>query len=259
MQQRRLRPGDILDDYCPRERRVTNHVVVAMIEEGVKQTRCSTCDAEHEYKEAKSPVLRRAKVVPTAPPSPAFVGGPGSGSGGERNLESDSDSENESDGSLNGRLDGVVDRVVDAVLDDTSSARQALPGGASSADAPAADANLLNDDVRNDDGSVHRRLIRATLPRPAGHVPERKITEFTVRQPGARAREGDGNRGARFRGPRPQGARYSNDTGPRFGSGSGGGGGFGGRPGQGDAPRGTPSPGPGRGPRPGGAGRKRGR
>ena len=31
MQQRQLRLGDILDDYCPRERRVTNHAVVAMI------------------------------------------------------------------------------------------------------------------------------------------------------------------------------------------------------------------------------------
>lgn len=48
MQQRRLRLGDILDDYCPRERRITNHVVVAMIEDDVRQTRCTTCDADHE-------------------------------------------------------------------------------------------------------------------------------------------------------------------------------------------------------------------
>ncbi len=47
MEQRRLRLGDILDDYCPRERRVTNHAVVAMIEDKVQQTRCTTCDAEH--------------------------------------------------------------------------------------------------------------------------------------------------------------------------------------------------------------------
>ena len=55
MQQRRPRLGDVLDDYCPRERRVTNHVVVAMIEDDVKQTRCSTCDAEHDYKQARVP------------------------------------------------------------------------------------------------------------------------------------------------------------------------------------------------------------
>ncbi len=53
MQQRQLRLGDILDDYCPRERRLTNHVVVAMVGDDVKQTRCTTCDADHEYKHAQ--------------------------------------------------------------------------------------------------------------------------------------------------------------------------------------------------------------
>src|SRR3954465_15604955 len=59
MQQRQLRLGDILDDYCPRERRVTNHAVVAMVGDTVKQTRCTTCDAEHEFKHAKVPRPRR--------------------------------------------------------------------------------------------------------------------------------------------------------------------------------------------------------
>ena len=61
MEQRRLRLGDILDDYCPRERRLTNHAVVAMIEEDVKQTRCTTCDAEHAYKGGKVPRAARRK------------------------------------------------------------------------------------------------------------------------------------------------------------------------------------------------------
>src|SRR5688500_11056995 len=65
MEQRRLRLGDILDDYCPRERRVTNHAVVAMIEDEVKQTRCTTCDAEHVYKGARVP-KRRKKETPAA-------------------------------------------------------------------------------------------------------------------------------------------------------------------------------------------------
>jgi len=65
MEQRRLRLGDILDDYCPRERRVTNHAVVAMIEEDVKQTRCTTCDSEHAYKGARVP-KRRKKETPGA-------------------------------------------------------------------------------------------------------------------------------------------------------------------------------------------------
>src|SRR5215207_7993438 len=63
MEQRRLRLGDILDDYCPRERRVTNHAVVAMIEEDVKQTRCTTCDAEHAYKGARVPARRKKETT----------------------------------------------------------------------------------------------------------------------------------------------------------------------------------------------------
>ena len=65
MEQRRLRLGDILDDYCPRERRLTNHAVVAMVEDRVKQTRCTTCDTEHVYKSAKQPA-RRKKDAPGA-------------------------------------------------------------------------------------------------------------------------------------------------------------------------------------------------
>src|SRR5215510_2240950 len=66
MQQRQLRLGDILDDYCPRERRVTNHAVVAMVGQDVKQTRCTTCDAEHEYKHAKVPRQRKKGDTPAA-------------------------------------------------------------------------------------------------------------------------------------------------------------------------------------------------
>ena len=58
-QQRALRLGDIVDDYCPRERRITNHAIVAMVGDTVRQTRCSTCDAEHVYKGGHEPKRRR--------------------------------------------------------------------------------------------------------------------------------------------------------------------------------------------------------
>ena len=76
MQQRQLRLGDILDDYCPRERRVTNHAIVAMIGPDVKQTRCTTCDTEHEYKHAKVPRQRRKSETPAALYSQVLAGGP---------------------------------------------------------------------------------------------------------------------------------------------------------------------------------------
>ena len=76
MQQRQLRLGDILDDYCPRERRVTNHAVVAMVGDAVKQTRCTTCDAEHEYKHAKVPRQRKKTDTPAALTSQILAGAP---------------------------------------------------------------------------------------------------------------------------------------------------------------------------------------
>src|SRR4051795_11829109 len=76
MQQRQLRLGDILDDYCPRERRLTNHAVVAMVGDTVKQTRCTTCDAEHEYKHAKVPRQRRKSETPAALYAQVAAGGP---------------------------------------------------------------------------------------------------------------------------------------------------------------------------------------
>ena len=64
MQDRRYRPGDVLDDYCPRERRITDHAIVAMVDETIQRTRCGSCDAEHEFKEAKVPAPRRKTQPP---------------------------------------------------------------------------------------------------------------------------------------------------------------------------------------------------
>ena len=63
MEQRRVRLGDVLDDYCPRERRVTNHAVVAIVENDIKLTRCTTCDTEHPYKAARVPPRRQTRLV----------------------------------------------------------------------------------------------------------------------------------------------------------------------------------------------------
>src|SRR5579872_2494925 len=76
MQQRQLRLGDILDDYCPRERRVTNHAVVAMVGSEVKHTRCTTCDAEHAYKHARVPRQRRKAETPAALYTQVAAGAP---------------------------------------------------------------------------------------------------------------------------------------------------------------------------------------
>lgn len=61
MQPRRLRLGDVVDDYCSRCRLLSNHAIAAIVDDAIKQTRCSTCDFEHPYKDGKLPVRRTKK------------------------------------------------------------------------------------------------------------------------------------------------------------------------------------------------------
>jgi hypothetical protein len=180
MQQRRVRLGDILDDYCPRERRITNHAVVAMIEDEVKQTRCTTCDADHEYKQAKVPTPRRKK------PEPALVAASTEAAAFARPPVSDPEPPVVIDETIHAPIDLLDDmpvveavEVVEADTDhepDAESEPEPEPGG-----------------QPDDEWPVHRPLIRATLPRPEGQVPERKAPDFTIRQNG-RFGERNGNR-----------------------------------------------------------------
>jgi hypothetical protein len=206
MEQRRLRLGDILDDYCPRERRVTNHAVVAMVEEDVKQTRCTTCDAEHVYKGGKAP--RRKKVETTGKLYKQVLAGltdqePTPASAPESEMSDDVDTAAE-----------PIDVAADIV--------EPAPASASATVEP--DDPDLDDEPQPavDDGPVHRPLIRAQLPRLEGVKVERQAPEFTIRQNAGR---GNGN----FRGGGGHG--QGQGSGQRFGRGPhrGGGGGGGGR------------------------------
>ena len=218
MQQRRLRLGDILDDYCPRERRITNHAVVAMLDEQVKQTRCTTCDAEHEYKEARVPAPRRRRdggvlgqpvdVSPRAAAADTPL---------DADLHEDSDDIQDDDS----RDDGDI--TASEPMDDAVAVAEMA---ADDDDPPA---------VAEEDGPVHRRLIRATLPRSEGQAPEWKEPEFTIRHPGGRGgREIDGNRpsGHGGQGQRP-GRHRRRGGGGGGGQGNGPGNRFGGPRGQG--------------------------
>ena len=184
MQQRRLRLGDILDDYCPRERRITNHAVVAMIEDEVKQTRCTTCDAEHEYKHAKVPAPRRktSRVAAAALVSAEAT---------------------ESATLIVRRRRRPVEEMIDdppvasAVTGSCERIRgpRSCRGGLTTN--PSAEAT--------EDECGSSPLIRATLPRPEGQTPERKPTDFTIRQNSGRfdgERNGNKPRGEQAGSPR---------------------------------------------------------
>lgn len=189
MEQRRLRLGDILDDYCPRERRITNHAVVAMIEEDVKQTRCTTCDAEHAYKGGKAP-RKRKKDTPAA--------------------------------LYNEVLASMSDDAVPNLTEPEGTAPEPVidaPALAAATDDFAAD--VVADTTELDppvaveepapspaeEGPVHRPLIRATLPRVEGQKDARPLPEFTVRHSGNRPGNGSFREARRDRGPRGQGGQ----------------------------------------------------
>jgi hypothetical protein len=285
MQQRRVRLGDILDDYCPRERRITNHAVVAMIDETVKQTRCTTCDADHVYKGARLPAPRRRKTGALSSEDlesgarPALFA-PDAADPADEAGEADA-----AFGSPEEPLHALDDESVsdaetaagaDPLVEAEPPADAAGPGAidASGEREPSGEADEPGD-ADQDEWPVHRPLIRATLPRPEGQVPERKAPDFTIRQASGGRFDSQRN-GQRHRGPRParqaqgqpsgpssrfggrsgsgQGSRHGAGPGARQGSGqgSGQGGPQGQRHGNRPGPAGGGRPGPGR-------GRKRGR
>jgi len=159
MQQRQLRLGDILDDYCPRERRLANHTIVAMVGDDVRLTRCTTCETEHPYKGGKAPRLRKKKTP----------------------------------------VQAAYDEVLESVKQDTQPPGILVTHPeAEESDSATGPLNPLNNDGANPDAPVHgnngdapapaeevrlhRPLIRAQLPRIERESVARPVPEFTIRQ-----------------------------------------------------------------------------
>ena len=238
MEQRTLRLGDVVDDYCPRERRVTNHAIVAIVEDAIRQTRCTTCDAEHIYKGGREPKRRKKDSTD------ALYGQVLSEVTGQlvtpRAANADAPSESEPGRSAPAETEpepvaaaSSGDAVEDAGVD--------MPDDESQPSEP-----------RRDDAwwPGHRQLIRATLPRTeADPPPARPIPEFTMHQRQGRGRgfghghgwSGNGNNG---NGNHANGNHFgnANRNGNTWSGRSGQGGGHGQGPGQ---------------PREGGGGRRR--
>jgi hypothetical protein len=245
MEQRPLRLGDILDDYCPRERRLTNHAIVAMIEDEIRQTRCTTCDAEHAYKGGKVP-KRRKKETPAALYKEVLAGMPDTEA--SPILASDPVEAGDNDADADS-TDAAVEPAVEAAPQPTltkpaiAAAAAQAPPAAPLPKAAAPSGPLLppaDGTVEVEEGPVHRPLIRAQLPRIEGQKEERRLPEFTIRQ----ATRGPGHfRGAdpRMKQQRPGGPGNGNGNrphgGPRFAGSRPPG------PGRGQGGRGGPAPG----------------
>ena len=222
MQERRYRPGDVLDDYCPRERRITDHAIVAMIDDEIRRTRCGICDAEHEYKEGKVPTPRRktqppalfnqvldnvngSTPKPQPPPAPA--------------------AEPASDPVIDEPIavavavaDPMTENAVAAVAATvtTEAAPESVTPLAATADGEEPDDNVGN----REEGGFRRSLIRATFPRPDGQPtqPKRDNPEFTIQSLHNRRNNNQRHAGGqnKFRGGRrrPGGGGMGDNLGP---------------------------------------------
>src|SRR5262245_18239145 len=185
MQQRQLRLGDILDDYCPRERRVTNHAVVAMIDGDVKQTRCTTCDAEHEYKHARVPRQRRKADTPPALYAQVAAGAPKRVPHDEPDVNAQDFDEPtiEPSDPPPAPLAPALERPSDQILVRANDQNAAAGALLESTEEPPDE----GEEQEREEGPIHRPLIRASMPRPDGQAPPARLApDFTIRQPGGR-------------------------------------------------------------------------
>lgn len=205
MEQRPLRLGDIVDDYCPRERRITNHAVVVMTGDDIAQTRCAACDAEHPYKHGKTPARKKKDGSALYDEVLAGVLKP-------KHVVHE--------------VTDAVEVVAEAVAQAEVAVMDALPAPAP---APAPEPEPEPEPVAAAWG--HRPLIRAQLPRIDGQLPvvPRALPEFTVRQQGSRGygQPGHSNGHSNGQSRRGQGGQGQGHNNQRNGQGNGHGGGQG--------------------------------
>ena len=57
MHEKRL--GDVIDDFCVKCRRVTNHSIVSIVDQEAAKVRCRTCYHDHDYRKGEAPPSKK--------------------------------------------------------------------------------------------------------------------------------------------------------------------------------------------------------
>jgi len=80
---RELRLGDIIDDFCVKCRRITNHAIVSLLNGAAAKVRCRTCYNDHDFRNEIAPPTKKellkqkelyaAVLAGVAPAEPAPV------------------------------------------------------------------------------------------------------------------------------------------------------------------------------------------
>lgn len=237
-QQRPLRLGDLVDDYCPRERRITNHAIVAIVEDAIRQTRCTACESDHVYKGGKAPLRRKPKDDQAALYEQVLVNATAGPSRPEQ---------------VTPPVEPVAPPPEPIAPVVVMAAPVPEPAPIEQAAAATPDTEAPAPEPVIDEGwSLNRRLIRASLPRIEGQSPvPRAIPEFTMHQRNVRGSQQFRGGGGNGYGGGNGGNGWQDRSAGGNGNSNGHRGGF--RPdGQGDGQPGAPN-----GHRPGGGRRRR--
>ncbi len=54
-----LRLGDELDDYCVKCRRLTNHLIVSLVDGKAAKVRCRSCYSDHDFRNGIAPPTKK--------------------------------------------------------------------------------------------------------------------------------------------------------------------------------------------------------
>lgn len=87
-----LRLGDVIDDFCVKCRRLTNHAIVSIIQQKPAKVRCRICYSDHDYRHEQAPPskkdLKKAELFAQVlaqggtPPEPGAEGAEGASADG---------------------------------------------------------------------------------------------------------------------------------------------------------------------------------
>lgn len=54
-----MRLGDVIDDFCVKCRRLTNHSIVSIVDGAAAKVRCRTCYNDHDYRHEQAPPSKK--------------------------------------------------------------------------------------------------------------------------------------------------------------------------------------------------------
>jgi len=54
-----LRLGDVIDDFCVKCKRLTNHAIVSIVDDQAAKVRCRTCYHDHDYRHEQPPPSKK--------------------------------------------------------------------------------------------------------------------------------------------------------------------------------------------------------